>query len=277
MACSNRARGTTARGIGEVGSRIHGMDESGVRLSYPPPLNIDMKYGHYSDDEIPTQHNPGYDVNSAGYRCPEWKPMPNGKKNVIVLGCSHTFGEGLDAGEVWVDQLYALVDQRLLRFWNLGQPGASGEKIVRILYATEKVLFPKIIIICWPLWSRRERLENFPKNLTGDNELLKTETNETDKNNFLKNVFLAEKFAEKQEAKIFHCFAEDIYEIKSAYVFTDTSLRSCWPEWSPIRKEQDKRIFVSEPSYAKDGKHFGVEHHRVFSEKVYNRFKSKLK
>ena len=236
-----------------------------------------MKYGHYSDDEIPTEHNTGYAVNSAGYRCAEWRPMPNGKKNVIVLGCSHTFGTGLEAGEVWVDQLYTLVDQRLLRFWNLGQPGASGEKIVRILYATEKVLFPKIIIICWPLWSRRERLENFPKNLTSDNELLKTETNETDKNNFLKNVFLAEKFAEKQGAKIFHCFAEDIYEVKSAYVFTDTSLGSCWPEWDKQHLAIAKRKHITSPSLARDGKHFGIEHHEVFSRKFYNRFKSKLR
>ena len=158
------ARGTTLWGISEVGSRIHGMDESGVQLSYPPPLNIVMKYGHYSDSEIPNykshdhyNEQNGYVTNSFGYRCPEWTPLPYGKKNVVVMGCSHTFGEGLDAGEVWVDQLYTLVNQRLLRFWNLGQPGASGEKIVRILYATEKVLFPKIIIICWPLWSRRER------------------------------------------------------------------------------------------------------------------------
>ena len=147
-----------------------------------------MKYGHYSDDEIPTQFNPGYAVNSAGYRCAEWRPMPDGKKNVIVLGCSHTFGEGLDEGDVWVDRLAAKTDSKALRWWNLGQPGASGEKIVRILYATEKVLFPKIIIICWPEWSRRERLENLPTDLTSNNELLKTACIATNENNSIIGV-----------------------------------------------------------------------------------------
>jgi hypothetical protein len=236
-----------------------------------------MKYGHYSDDEIPTQHNPGYAVNSAGYRCAEWRPMPDGKKNVIVLGCSHTFGEGLDDGEVWVDRLAAKTDATALRWWNLGQPGASGEKIVRILYATEKVLFAKIIIICWPEWSRRERLENLPKNLTSDNELLKTETDVTDKHNFLKNVFFAEKFAEQQNAKLFHCFADDVYKLDCANVYNDTSLKLCWPEWDSHHLPDAKRQHITTFNLAKDGIHYGVKHHQVFAEKFYNRFKSKLK
>jgi hypothetical protein len=203
--------------------------------------------------------------------------MPDGGKNVVVLGCSHTFGEGLDDGDVWVDQLVAKIGSTALRWWNLGQPGASGDKIVRILYATEKVLFPKIIIICWPEQSRRERLENLPINLTSDNKLLKTETAETDRNNFLKNVFLAEKFAEQQNAKLFHCFAHDIYEVNSTNVFKDTSLKSCWPEWDRHHLPNAKRDQITTPSLAKDGIHYGVEHHRVFAEKFYNRFKSKLK
>jgi hypothetical protein len=243
-----------------------------------------MKYGHYSDNEIPNHKSTdryneqnGYITNSHGYRCAEWRPMPDGKKNVIVLGCSHTFGEGLDEGEVWVDQLASKTDLKELRWWNLGQPGASADFIVRTLYATEKVLFPKIIIICWPEWSRRERLENLPINLTSDNKLLKTETDVTDKNNFLKNIFFAEKFAEKQGAKIFHCFAHDVYELNSATVYKDTSLKSCWPEWDSHHLPNAKREQITTPSLAKDGVHYGVEHHRVFAEKFYNRFKSKLK
>jgi hypothetical protein len=235
-----------------------------------------MKYGHYSDNEIPAQDNPGYSVNSSGYRCPEWLPLPDGKKNVVVLGCSHTFGEGLDDGDVWVDQLYSLVDQRL-RFWNLGQPGASADKIIRILYATEKVLFPKIIIICWPEWSRRERLDRTPVNLTSNNALLKTETDHTDQNNFLKNVFFAEKFAEQQTAKLFHCFAQDVYEIPNAVAYSETSLRCAGLNGINIIYPDAKREQISTPSLAKDGIHYGVEHHRVFAEKFYNKFKSKLK
>jgi len=236
-----------------------------------------MKYGHYSDNEIPAQDNPGYSVNSSGYRCPEWLPLPDGKKNTVILGCSHTFGEGLDDGEVWVEKLHSLVDQSRLRFWNLGQPGASADKIVRILYATAKVLFPSIIIICWPLWSRRERLDSYAQSLMSYDPLLKTENENTDKNNFLKNVFFAEKFAEQQHAKLFHCFAQDIYEIPNATVYSDTSLRSCWPEWDSHHLPDAKRDRITTHRLAQDGLHYGTEHHRVFAEKIYNRFKSKLK
>jgi len=236
-----------------------------------------MKYGHFSDNEIPKFENKGYQTNSHGYRCPEWAPLPVGKKNVVVLGCSHTFGEGLEAGEVWVDHLYKQVNQRLFRFWNLGQPGASADKIVRILYGCEKILFPKIIIICWPVWSRRERLDSYPMSLTSDNNFLKNENEHTDCNNFLKNVFFVEKFAEKTDAKVLHCFAQDVYDIPGNNVFSKTSIKLCWPEWSTMTFEHEKRIKITEPSLAKDGVHYGVEHHTKFAELFYNHFKSKLK
>jgi hypothetical protein len=243
-----------------------------------------MKYGYYADNEIPKSvaldRKPiaDYKTNSHGYRCPEWSPLPDGKKNVVILGCSHTFGEGLDDGDVWVDQLYEQVDKQKLRFWNLGQPGASPDKCVRILYGSEKVLFPKIIIVCWPFWSRRERLDTYPKSLMSYDETLKTENENTDRNNFLKNVFFVEKFAEKANAKVFHCFAQDVYEIPNAtHVFSKTSIKLCWPEWSPVRSRQEQRVFTSETSLAKDGVHYGIEHHRTFAREFYNYFKSKLK
>ena len=238
-----------------------------------------MKYGHYSDDEIPKgiaiDRKPitDYKVNSYGYRCPEWTPLPNGKKNVVVLGCSHTFGEGLDDGDVWVDRLARKSDLDRLRWWNLGQPGASADKIARILYATEKVLFPKIIIVCWPLWSRRERLDGYAQSLMSYDPLLKTETDNTDQNNFLKNVFFVEKFAERQDATLFHCFAQDVYKIKSGHVLDKTSLKLCWPQWD----SRGDRTLHPEPSLAKDGIHYGTEHHRMFADIFYNFFGSKLK
>ena len=242
-----------------------------------------MKYGYYSDKEIPKSVELdyksilNYKTNSHGYRCPEWIPLPEGKKNVVILGCSHTFGEGLNDNEVWVNKLYTKVGQKKLRFWNLGQPGASADKIVRILYGCEKILFPKIIIVCWPVWSRRERLDSYPQSLTSNSKFLKDENEHTDRNNFLKNVFFVEKFAEKTDAKVLHCFAQDVYDIPGDNVFSKTSIKLCWPEWSTLTFELKKRIRTNKPSLAKDGIHYGVEHHEKFAELFYNHFKSKLK
>ena len=237
-----------------------------------------MKYGYYTDDELP-KFNPaaGYETNSLGYRCPEFRPLPDGGKNVVVLGCSHTFGEGLEENETWVSQV-AKYSNKILRWWNLGQPGASADLMIRILYGTEKVLFPKVIVACWPAESRRERLDAHPQNLTSNDALLKTENNNTDRNNFLKNMFLLEKFAEKNNAKTFHCFAEDAYELdNNLQVLKDYTIKNCWPEWDRHHLADAKRDIITTPSLARDGVHYGSEHHQVFARKFYERFKSKLR
>ena len=225
-----------------------------------------MKFGHYTDKGLPES--------GEGYRCPSWDPMPSGKKNVVVLGCSHTYGVGLEDNEHWVHFLSQHNTDRL-RYWNLGQPGASADQIVRILYGTEQLLFPEIVIVCWPLWSRRERLEKHAVSLHSDNELLKIETGETDKQNFLKNVFHVEKFAEKNRCKTLHCFADQTYQvhIKGLNVLEDYTIRNCWPYWDKF----EQRVPYNKPSIAKDGWHFGIEHHQQFAKLFLGYFGRKLR
>ena len=225
-----------------------------------------MKFGYYTDQELPES--------SHGYRCPKWDPMPDGKKNVVVLGCSHTYGVGLEDNEHWVHHVSQHNTTRL-RYWNLGQPGASADKVVRTLHGCEKVIHPSIIIVCWPAWSRREKLHHYPESLTNHNEELMNETNETDKHNFLKNVFLVEKFAEKNQCKTFHCFAQDSYQehIKGLNVLEDYTIKNCWPYWDKF----EQRVPYNEPSLAADGEHYGAEHHERFAQLFLGRFGSKLK
>ena len=168
-----------------------------------------MDIGHFSDKGIPVNNNAeGIKVNSLGYRCPEFN-VPEGKKNVVILGCSHTIGVGHAENTHWVAHL-SKCNTTILRYWNLAVPGCSGDRMVRILYGAEKVLFPKIIICCWPHSSRRERLDKIPIDCFGRDKYLKYETESTDHMNFLKNVFFIQKFAEHNQAKVFHCFAEEI-------------------------------------------------------------------
>lgn len=233
-----------------------------------------MKYGWFADNEIPkmTKYQ-DYICNSHGYRCPEFGPIPDGGKDVVVLGCSHTYAEGLEEHEGWVGILSKLC-KRNLRWWNLAYPGASGDFMVRVLYGTQKVLFPKIVICCWPLAMRREKLDQHPKFLYRDSEELKIETEWTDKNNFYKNLFLVEKFAEYVGAKTFHCFAEETHQIKNKKeVYTAHTLRSCWPEWD----SKEKRDLHFEPDFARDGRHYGIKHHASFAEKLHKSWGHNLK
>jgi hypothetical protein len=251
-----------------------------------------MKYGYYSDREIPKsiadseQYRKQYKLNKQGYRCLEFSPLPDGGKNVVVLGCSHTFGEGLDDHEIWISQLEKLYYSQKnkstltnLRFWNLGHPGASPDTCVRILYGSEKVLYPKIIIVCWPVWSRRERLDSTIQLLTSNNNLLKQENEHTDRNNFLKCLFQIEKFANHTQAKTFHCFAENIYlhSATEQNILIDTSLKMCWPKWDRHHLKNATREIITDPDLARDGKHYGVKHHQTFAEILYNKFHKILK
>jgi hypothetical protein len=237
-----------------------------------------MKYGHYADNELPQfDPVPGHKTNSYGYRCPEFRPLPNGGKNVVVLGCSHTFGEGLEDEETW-PSLVAKESNKILRWWNLARPGGNADQMVRILIGTEKVLFPKIIVACWPVWSRRERLDLYSQNLTSNDVSLKVENNNTDRNNFLKNVFYLEKFAENVGAKTFHCFAQDVYELnKELQVLNNYTIKNCWPEWENHHLPGAKRKHITIPNLARDGAHYGIKHHQVFARLFLEKFKAKLK
>lgn len=242
-----------------------------------------MEHGYYSDKQLPKSvaldRKPiaDYKTNSHGYRCPEFTPLPSGKKNVVVLGCSHTFGEGLEDTEHWVHFL-SQHNTKTLRYWNLAQPGASADKVVRILYGAEKVLFPKVIIVCWPFWSRRERLGSYAQSLMSYDELLKKENETTDKHNFLKNVFFVEKFAEHNNAHTFHCFAQEVYDIPGAKnVFSDTSIKHCWPPYDNHNLPEAEKTIITEPSLARDGIHYGVEHHERFAKLFLDRFAKKLR
>jgi hypothetical protein len=229
-------------------------------------LSNSMKYGYYTDRELPES--------SHGYRCRSWDPMPDGKKNVVVLGCSHTHGVGLEDNEHWVHHV-SQHNTKLLRYWNLGQPGASADKIVRILHGCEKIIDPRIVIVCWPAWSRRERLGKYAESLTSDAEQLTVEDDDTDRNNFLKNVFFVEKYAEKNNCKTFHCFAQDSYQqyIKGLNVLEEYTIKNCWPHWNM----HTARDLHSTPSLARDGEHYGIEHHERFAQLFLEKFSVKLK
>jgi len=239
-----------------------------------------MKFGFFTDKGLDKQDltkSPWDEVvtNSYGYRCPEWSPMPDGKKNVVVLGCSHTFGQGLEDDQHWVHFLSQHNTDRL-RYWNLGIPGASGDALVRRLWGTQKLIDPKIIILCWPPITRREWYDKQILSLHGANSKLATQNQHTDVANFLKNVFWIEKYAEINQAITFHCYSmEEVKhpDLVGLNILDTYTLSNCWPYWNKFKQ----REHFNKPSLASDGKHYGVEHHERFAQLFLERFRNKLK
>ena len=70
---------------------------------------------HYYNKEII------YNLNSNFYRAPEWNTI-DWKQSIVVLGCSHVFGEGLATDETVCYQLEKLYNRPVI---NLGQSGTS--------------------------------------------------------------------------------------------------------------------------------------------------------
>lgn len=239
-----------------------------------------MRYGFFTDKGLDKQNidkSPWNEVktNSYGYRCPEWEPMPDGKKNVVVLGCSHTFGQGLGDTEHWVHFLSQHNTSRL-RYWNLGVPGASGEAIVRRLWGTQKIINPKIIIVCWPPITRREWYDNEISTLQGTNEKLLIQNKATDISNFLHNVFWIEKYAEVNQANTYYCYSmEEVKhrELDKLNTLDTYTLANCWPYWDKFEQREQ----FDKPSLASDGMHYGIEHHERFANLFLSKFKHKLK
>ena len=108
-------------------------------------------------------------------------------------------------------------------------------------------------------------------------EELKNENELTDKQNFLKNVFFVEKFAEHTNANVFHCFAQEVYDLDAKNVFNDTSIKHCWPPYDNHNLPEAEKTIITKPSLAKDGVHYGMEHHERFAKLFLAKFGSKLK
>ncbi len=56
-------------------------------------------------------------------------------------------------------------------------------------------------------------------------------------------------------------------------ILKNYTIGNCWPEWD----KHNKRELYDEPSLARDGKHYGVEHHKVFARLFLQRFNTKLR
>ncbi len=103
-----------------------------------------------------------YRFNASGYRS---NPFVERKAfNVIIAGCSHTFGTGL----AWPDTYGEVLRRELERLsgrdtqvWNLGLPGRSNDAIARTLIGAVTQHRPDAVFV---YWSGRGRREIFTRN-----------------------------------------------------------------------------------------------------------------
>lgn len=100
-----------------------------------------------------------YAYNSLGFRCDEFNL--NSSNQTIFIGCSMTFGEGLNLQDTWAKKVFdkiACSDKTQTTFINLSIPGASWDYISRVTLQTVPLLTPKRVILYLPDMTRREAI-----------------------------------------------------------------------------------------------------------------------
>lgn len=106
-----------------------------------------------------------YTVNSYGFRNNfEFDNNLDSQKNLLVLGCSNSFGIGLSVEHVYCK---IVANELKLNLVNLAVPGGSMDSAARVLYFWLKKINPIIVILQTPEPSRREFLIEDGPNFLG--------------------------------------------------------------------------------------------------------------
>lgn len=92
-----------------------------------------------------------YNLNSNGYRAPEWDDV-DWANSYVILGCSCTFGVGLAEDQTLSHHLASYLKAPVI---NLGYPGGSNQSIIyNLMHLLKKFPKPKGVIISWSTLDR---------------------------------------------------------------------------------------------------------------------------
>jgi hypothetical protein len=94
-----------------------------------------------------------YKYNSHGYRTKEFD-FNLTDSNILCFGCSHTEGIGVREEDTWPSKLQDKFPNHTV--YNLGDAGASGDTVTRILLNSCSIFKPSKVFILWPEIARFE-------------------------------------------------------------------------------------------------------------------------
>jgi hypothetical protein len=98
----------------------------------------------YSNEDIAQKVE--YEINSHGYRSPEF----NKNNEVLVLGCSHTYGSGMPNEFTWPEVFSNSINKKYSR---LAAPGDSiGAQVYKAFKYFEEIGNPEIVVATFPLY-----------------------------------------------------------------------------------------------------------------------------
>jgi lysophospholipase L1-like esterase len=195
-----------------------------------------------------------YKINRYGFRSDEFEV---GKRSVVSLGCSYTFGTGLPIDAIWPSLVAKELD---LPAYNLAWGGTSADTCFMLARYWLPILRPKLVVMAAPPWSRVDiiRADRSPEMLT---IMPNTTEGEFGKDMFVKHWFSNERNHELNNAKNklavqalcnnlgIQCLTYNVHEF-----------------FARSREEVE---------YARDYMHAGPKGHTMFAERILNDYQTR--
>jgi len=118
-----------------------------IKNNIPILLDWKDKTDHYLSEE-PNYKCCTYNLNDYGYRASHnYEDILEDENKIICIGCSFTFGIGLDENQTWPYKLSKLMNTS---FMNLGYPGGSIKYVLWQLYNTINKIPNKDVFVLIP-------------------------------------------------------------------------------------------------------------------------------
>ena len=193
-----------------------------------------------------------YDINNHGFRCPPFDDIDHRKQQIMVLGCSYTFGIGLRQEQLWHDHLLLAFSDETTQIWNLGVPGYSNDAIARLAWRFLEYIRPAMIFVQWTHFHRREYVRD-------DNSVWRILTNNP---RFWNDGSVEYKafFSMHNDFNDQYCFEKNL------------ALLSNIAKAHGITFEYETTNNFPLIDYARDNEHPGPDSHKLFAVQIYNQY-----
>ena len=193
-----------------------------------------------------------YDLNNHGFRCRPFDDIDNRKQQILVLGCSYTFGIGLRQEQLWHDHLRLAFSDDTTQIWNIGIPGYSNDAIVRLAWRFLEYIRPTMIFVQWTHFHRREYVRD-------DNSIWRILTNNP--------KFWNDGSDEYKAFYMMHNDCNDQYCFEKNLAFLSNIAKA----YHVILNYETIDNFPNIDD-ARDGEHPGPESHRLFAVQIYKQY-----
>lgn len=146
------------KGIVDIDDVLHGFKNPKSRTLKWFGLDNAQTFKSLGDHHGFTADNVNYTFNAHGFRGDEIEQESD--FTVLVVGCSHTFGIGLDDKQYWPHHLKNMLaeDYKNPKVINLSCPGGSNDWIARATATSIDKIKPDLVVVVWTYPNRREAI-----------------------------------------------------------------------------------------------------------------------